>query len=58
MEMLDRPPARPLKTLAMADCIGCHQAWRWPEPTRATEAAPVRVAARGPVSTDCNACHR
>jgi hypothetical protein len=58
METLDRPPARPLKTLAMADCIGCHEAWRWPDPPRVNETAPVKATARGPVSTDCNACHR
>ena len=55
METLDRPPAGPLKKLAMRDCIGCHQAWQFPA-ERAAEPARVPVARR--VSTDCTICHR
>lgn len=55
METLDRPPARPLKTLAMGDCIACHE-------KRAggaeRPAGPVAVVAARALSTDCNACHR
>jgi hypothetical protein len=58
METLDRPPIRPLKELAMSDCIGCHEQWRWPEEgtPRVAEAAKAPPVRR--VSTDCNACHR
>ena len=54
METLDRPPARALKTLAMNDCIGCHEKWEGP---KEKGTGVVKVAARR-VSTDCNACHR
>lgn len=64
METLTRPPARPLKTLAMDDCIGCHER-SVPRLARAGEAdptdretGPVRVVAGRRLSTDCNACHR
>jgi hypothetical protein len=54
MESLDRPPAHPLKTLTMNDCIACHETSK-----RSGEKAtgPVKVAARR-ASIDCNACHR
>lgn len=61
METLTRPPARPLKTLAMSDCIGCHEQWRPPAEAAAAagyDEEPVRVAPPRRVSTDCNACHR
>lgn len=58
METLPRPPARPLKKLAMNDCIGCHEKWEWPKESEAQKAKPERVAAMRRVSTDCNACHR
>lgn len=48
---LERPPARPLKTLSMAECIACHERWRWPADT------PEVIASR-PIAADCNACHR
>ena len=48
METLMKPPARPLRTLAMDDCIGCHE----------KASAPAEKAAARPRSTDCNACHR
>ena len=54
METLTRPPARALKTLAMNDCIGCHETWVRPS----DKGAAVAKVAAGRVSTDCNACHR
>lgn len=60
MEALTRPPARPLRALTMADCVGCHEQWERPQESRGSNgqgARPVRVARRG-VSTDCNTCHR
>lgn len=58
METLDRPPARPLRKLAMDDCIGCHEKWEWPKEITEGGTEPVRVAAGRRVSTDCYACHR
>jgi len=51
METLERPPARPLRTLSMGDCIACHEK---------AAAAVEKTAARRtrPLSVDCNACHR
>ena len=55
METLDRPPARPLRTLAMNDCIACHEAQaRRVEKT----AGPGVVKTARALSTDCNTCHR
>jgi nitrate/TMAO reductase-like tetraheme cytochrome c subunit len=57
METLTRPPARPLKQLAMNDCIGCHQAGRAAQKKPENAAQPVRVAMeRSP--NDCTTCHR
>ncbi len=55
METLDRPPARPLKKLAMNDCIACHE-----ERERRVEKVAQGGAAKAgrPRSTDCNTCHR
>lgn len=55
METLDRPPARPLKTLTMDDCIACHE-----ERARGVEKTAERgvVTAARARSTDCNSCHR
>lgn len=58
METLDRPPARALKRLTMSDCIGCHEAWRWPNETKEKETGSAKGAAVRRVSTDCNACHK
>lgn len=58
METLTRPPALPLKTLTMNDCLGCHEKWQWPEDAKDKEAKPVRATAARRVSSDCNACHR
>lgn len=55
METLDRPPARPLRTLSMDDCIACHEA-RAPRVQRTANGGAAK-GARIP-STDCNACHR
>lgn len=57
VETLEAPPTRPLKRLTMSDCLGCHEAWRWPEEA-GTATGPVRVVAGRRLSTDCNACHR
>lgn len=54
METLDRPPARPLKTLTMGDCISCHVN---SERQNQKGTGAVQVAAPS-LSTDCNACHR
>ncbi|MBI1958218.1 MAG: cytochrome c3 family protein [Candidatus Rokubacteria bacterium] len=56
METLTRPPARPLKTLAMDDCIGCHEKTAAPPVDKA--AAHAAASGARPRSTDCNACHR
>jgi hypothetical protein len=58
METLTRPPARALKKLAMNDCIGCHEKWKWPAPSGEKQAAPAEVGPVRRVSTDCNACHK
>jgi hypothetical protein len=55
METLDRPPARPLRKLAMDDCIGCHEKRNG----RAERSAgPVAAVTVRTLSTDCIACHR
>jgi hypothetical protein len=53
METLVRPPSRPLKTLRMSDCIGCHE-----KQARVEKAAVAggEGAARS-LLTDCNTCH-
>ena len=58
METLDRPPVRPLRALAMDNCIGCHEKWEWPKEAaeRGTELTRVAVAPR--ISSDCYTCHR
>ena len=58
MESLDEPPTRPLKSLAMNDCIGCHEKWERPNGASGKETEPMKVAAGRRVSTDCNSCHR
>lgn len=59
METLDRPPARPLKTLSMNDCIACHEKGVGPsEEDEQKGAKPVEAVARRRISTDCNVCHR
>ncbi len=58
IETLDAPPTGPLKRLTMNDCLGCHEAWRWPDQSAEKHVGPTKVAAVRRVSTDCNACHR
>ena len=58
METLDAPPTAPLKTLAMADCISCHEK-SIPLPSgQDQQPGPPRVVAGRRLSTDCAACHR
>ena len=57
METLERPPARPLKTLAMEDCIACHTK------SQANGVRKIDMARSGNVSAqrlanDCVGCHR
>lgn len=58
METLEEPPRRPLKTLTMNDCIGCHEKWERPSETAAKGMEPVKATKVERASTDCNACHR
>jgi hypothetical protein len=55
METLVRPPGRPLKTLAMNDCIACHE-----ERERQAEKTADRTVVRPArsLSRDCTICHR
>jgi nitrate/TMAO reductase-like tetraheme cytochrome c subunit len=57
METLERPPARPLKTLAMEDCIACHTK------SQANAVRKIDMARSGNFSAqrlanDCAGCHR
>ncbi len=56
MESLTRPPSRPLKKLAMNDCIGCHETRR-AQRNKENAVQPTRLAAQR-VPTDCITCHR
>ena len=55
METLDRPPARPLRTLTMNQCIACHEE-RQRRVEKVAEGGTVRAAQLR--STDCSTCHR
>ncbi len=55
METLTRPPARPLRTLAMKDCLECHEQWKVRVANAATSDAHFTVRS---VSTECTSCHR
>jgi hypothetical protein len=57
METLDRPPPRPLKTLAMEDCIACHLKSKATAVRKLDVAHSVNVSAQRLVN-DCNVCHR
>ena len=57
METLDRPPARPLKTLAMDDCIACHEKWT-PLKGSAEKVAQLEKVSVRRILKDCNTCHR
>jgi nitrate/TMAO reductase-like tetraheme cytochrome c subunit len=56
METLSRPPVRPLKQLAMEDCIACHER-RLAQTSKVNAVQPTRAAAQR-VATDCITCHR
>ena len=56
METLERPPARPLKMLAMGDCIACHlQSVSNTPKTDMTHSAEMRIKR---LVNDCDVCHR
>jgi hypothetical protein len=57
METLDRPPPRPLKTLAMEDCIACHAKSKANAVRKIDVARSVNVSAQRLVN-DCIVCHR
>jgi hypothetical protein len=58
METLTKPPAAPLKTLAMNDCIACHESREKTVAASATAAQTHEpITGRG-LLTDCNTCHR
>jgi hypothetical protein len=57
METLDRPPPRPLKTLAMEDCIACHSKSKSNAIRKINVAHPANVSAQRLVN-DCIVCHR
>jgi menaquinone reductase, multiheme cytochrome c subunit len=58
MEALTQPPATPLKTLTMNDCIACHESREKTVAAKAT-AAQTRDATTGrSLLTDCITCHR
>jgi hypothetical protein len=57
METLDRPPPRPLKTLAMEDCIACHTKSKANAVGKIDVAHSVNVSAKRLVN-DCVNCHR
>ena len=58
MESLDAPPTAPLKTLSMANCIGCHEKSVPLRDGQDLQPGPLRVVAGRRLSTDCAACHR
>jgi hypothetical protein len=57
METLTRPPARPLRQLAMNDCIGCHETRRSAEKNKANVVRATTEATQR-IPTDCITCHR
>ena len=57
METLDRPPARPLKTLAMEDCIACHSKSKSKAIRKINAAQPSNISEQRLVN-DCIVCHR
>jgi hypothetical protein len=57
METLDRPPAQPLKTLKMDDCIACHTKSKSTGARKLNVAHPSNVPVQRFVN-DCNVCHR
>ena len=57
METLDRPPPRPLKTLAMEDCIACHTKSKANAVRESNAARSVNVSVQR-LANDCVGCHR
>ena len=57
METLDRPPPRPLKTLAMEDCIACHTKSKANTVRESNAARSVNVSVQR-LANDCVGCHR
>jgi hypothetical protein len=57
METLDRPPPRPLKTLTMDDCIGCHLKSKSAATRQVKVMDPAHVSSQQLVN-DCIVCHR
>jgi hypothetical protein len=57
METLDRPPPRPLKMLAMEDCIACHTKSKVNAVRKIDVAHAVNVSTQRQVN-DCTVCHR
>lgn len=58
METLTKPPATPLKTLAMSDCIACHESREKTAGAKTTETRAQDAITGRSLLTDCNACHR
>jgi Cytochrome c7 and related cytochrome c len=57
MESLTKPPETPLKTLAMNDCIACHESHEKTMAAKVTTAQAQTMTGRS-LLTDCNTCHR
>ena len=57
METLKKPPTAPLKTLAMNDCIGCHESREKTAAAEGMKAQAHAIAGRS-LLNDCNTCHR
>jgi hypothetical protein len=57
VETLDRPAPRPLKTLAMQDCINCHAERMWTTTVAGKTVHPTKLVAHRR-SADCIMCHR
>jgi Cytochrome c7 and related cytochrome c/Class III cytochrome C family len=57
METLVRPAPRPLKTLAMQDCINCHAERMWTRTVAGKTVEPTKLAAHR-MSANCIMCHR
>jgi hypothetical protein len=57
METLDRPPPRPLKTLAMEDCIACHMKSKANAVHQIDTVRSVNVSGQR-WANDCVGCHR
>lgn len=56
METLTRPPARPLKKLAMMDCIACHEERMAAKNNEEAKAQPMKAVRN--IAKDCLTCHR